>query len=147
MKIVEVLRERKADGYVVRDEIWEHGSIQTRVSAAYTLNGDYIGNGTDAAYLCDELGISPEKRNPDNCVCSIGFSEKHQKWYGWSHRAIHGFKVGDEVKEGSCTAETGWTDEYLAEHPEDDVSLPVGFKAETLDDCRLMAIAFADCIS
>lgn len=24
------------------------------------------------------------------------------KWYGWSHRAIYGFKVGDKVKKGDC---------------------------------------------
>lgn len=26
----------------------------------------------------------------------IGFSEKEQKWYGWSHRAIIGFGIGDK---------------------------------------------------
>lgn len=24
------------------------------------------------------------------------------KWYGWSHRAIHGFDIGDDVKKGDC---------------------------------------------
>ena len=28
-------------------------------------------------------------------VASIGFSPQNQKWYGWSHRAIHGFGIGD----------------------------------------------------
>ncbi len=31
---------------------------------------------------------------------AIGFSEKEQKWYGWSHRAIHGFSVGEKIKKG-----------------------------------------------
>ena len=31
-----------------------------------------------------------------NCV---GFCEKDQKWYGWSHRAVVGFKLGDKVFE------------------------------------------------
>jgi hypothetical protein len=30
---------------------------------------------------------------------SVGFSEKEQKWYGWSHRAIVGFGVGDKIFE------------------------------------------------
>jgi len=24
------------------------------------------------------------------------------KWYGWSHRAVYGFKVGDKIKKGDC---------------------------------------------
>lgn len=28
--------------------------------------------------------------------CGLGFSEKEQKWYGWSHRAIYGFGIGDK---------------------------------------------------
>ena len=31
---------------------------------------------------------------------SLGFSTKNQKYYGWSHRAIYGFKIGDKVKIG-----------------------------------------------
>ena len=29
----------------------------------------------------------------------IGFSDKEQKWYGWSHRVIIGFGVGDRIFE------------------------------------------------
>ena len=86
--------------------------------------------------------IKPEKIWKNSNVCSIGFCEKEQKWYGWSHRAMYGFKVGDKVKKGDCTASSGWTAEYLADHPEEDWSLPIGFVAKTLDDCRKMAVAF-----
>ena len=68
-------------------------------------------------------------------TASIAFSPKTQKWYGWSHRAIYGFKIGDVVETGNLIA----TWEYH--------TLPVGFKAETLDDCRRMAIAFADSVN
>ena len=34
------------------------------------------------------------KRPNDIQKTPIGFSEKEQKWYGWSHRAFYGFKVG-----------------------------------------------------
>jgi len=27
----------------------------------------------------------------------IGYSDKEKKWYGWSHRARVGFKVGDRI--------------------------------------------------
>jgi len=32
----------------------------------------------------------------------VGFSPKDKKWYGWSHRAIYGFKVGSTCKKGDC---------------------------------------------
>jgi len=117
------------------------------VKSAYTPNGDYIGNAKDAHYLIVKRGIKPEKANPTHNVCSIGWCEKEQKWYGWSHRAIFGFEVGSKVKEGDCCASSGWTDEYLAEHPDDDLSLPVGFVAKDLIDAKRMAIAFASSVS
>ena len=45
----------------------------------------------------DWLGIRGEKRSPESSVQSFGKST-NGKWYGWSHRAIHGYKVGDTVK-------------------------------------------------
>lgn len=95
----------------------------------------------------DELGIETrEKIDPEDSVETVGFSPKHQKWFGWSHRAIAGFGIGDVVKAGSCCATSGWTDDYLAMHPERDRRLPVGFVAKTMDDARRMAIAFAECV-
>ena len=62
---------------------------------------------------------------------NVGFSEKEKKWYGWSHRAIFGFGIGSEVKEGDCC------EGYL----------PIGFKAKTLEDAKKMAEAFAESVS
>ena len=117
------------------------------VKSAYTPSGDYIGNSRDARYLIVKRGIRPEKRTPTSRVCSIGWCEKEQKWYGWSHRAIFGFGVGDVVKEGDCTASSGYTDAYLEKHPEDDTSLRVGFVAKDLVDAKIMAMAFAESVS
>jgi hypothetical protein len=36
-----------------------------------------------------------EKADPSHSVCSIGWSPSRKKWYGWSHRAVYGFGVGD----------------------------------------------------
>ena len=116
------------------------------MKSAYTPTGDYIGSSKTAYRLCKKLGIAPEKIEETNNVCSIGFSEREQKWYGWSHRAIYGFSVGDEVKEGDCCATTGWTDEWLREHPEDDTGLRIGFVAKTLEGAKIMAIAFAESV-
>ena len=116
------------------------------VKSAYTPTGDYIGDKRRAHLLITKRGIKPEKANPSHNVCSIGFCEAEQKWYGWSHRAIFGFGVGSEVKEGDCCASSGYTQAYLEEHPEDDISLPVGFIAKDLIDAKRMAISFADSV-
>jgi len=44
----------------------------------------------------DWLGIKGEKRSPKTATVSFGKST-NGKWYGWSHRAVHGFGVGDKV--------------------------------------------------
>lgn len=62
---------------------------------------------------------------------SIGFSEKEQKWYGWSHRAIYGFGIGSKVKKGDAG--------YNPEKGE--------WVAKTLDDAKKMAIDFAEGVS
>ena len=111
----------------------------------YNNKGKYIGNIDKFKQLVIDKGIEPEAMD-NNKVCSIGRSTKDGKWYGWSHRAIYGFQIGDKVKEGDCCASSGWTDEYLKDHP-DDKPLPIGFEAETESDCKKMAIAFASSVS
>lgn len=97
--------------------------------------------------LLKKREIYPQKVKESHCVCSIGFSEKEQKWYGWSHRAFCGFGIGHIAKEGDCHTTSGWTEEYLKEHPEEDLSVPVGFECKTLEDCKRCAIAFAESVS
>lgn len=72
------------------------------LESTYTPDGHYIGEVERAQFLCGEKGIAPEKSDPEHNVCSIGFCEREQKWYGWSHRAIFGFDVGATVKPGDC---------------------------------------------
>ena len=94
-------------------------------------------------YAIDQFEFS----KPSNTVCSIGFSQRDQKWYGWSHRAICGFGIGSVVKKGDCAASNGVTDAYIREHPEEKTALPVGFIAKTLEDAKKIAIAFAESVS
>ena len=135
-------------GYDVRYEEFsgdDAGGESFVMRSAYTPNGDYIGNPKRAKGLA-KMGIKPEKVGADDDACSVGVSEKTGMWYGWSHRSMYGFAIGDVVKEGDCTASSGWIDEYLEEHPEADLSLPVGFEAKTLEDTKRMAISFAESV-
>lgn len=79
-------------------------------------------------------GIVPQKIDSTYKVDSIGFSEKEQKWYGWSHRAIYGFGIGTKSKPGNVGYELLKKENGPLE-------------AKTLDDCKKMAIAFAKEIS
>ena len=138
-------------GYVLRKELVSGdevgGGPPFELISAWTPTGCYIGNSKDAYRLCVQRGIAPQLSQSEHGVCSIGFSERFQKWFGWSHRAIFGFGIGSIVKEGDCCASSGWTEDYLKEHPEADKSLPVGFTAKTLEDAKRMAVAFAESVS
>jgi hypothetical protein len=81
---------------------------------AYTPSGAYIGTEEWAQEL-ERRGIVPELRTPDSQVCSIGFCEREQKWYGWSHRAIFGFGVGSTVKKGDCAYQPTDADDFIAD--------------------------------
>ena len=150
MRTRKIISERhyKA-GYVVREELVdgsEYGGETFAIKSAYTPGGHYIGDSKLGHRLCKKRGIKPELASPKDSICSIGFSEQDQKWFGWSHRAIYGFGVGSVAEKGDCVTEPGSIPEYIAEHPEADVSLPVGFEAKTLEDAKRMAVAFADSV-
>lgn len=131
----------------------ENGSIdENKPIIMYTcrskIDNGYIGMPEDTWRYFKGFELTEiQKANPEHNVCSIGFNEKKQKWYGWSHRAIAAFGIGDIVKKGDCTNTSGFTKEYLEDHPEDDISLPIGFTARTLKDAKRMAIVFADSVS
>jgi hypothetical protein len=53
-------------------------------------------NGRNRVDFKEWLGIEGEKRSKDSQVFSFG-KAANGKWYGWSHRAISGFKAGEDV--------------------------------------------------
>lgn len=79
--------------------------------AAYSLDGGYIGDEDFAKFLAAK-GIAPTVID-GRSVCSIGFCEAEQKWYGWSHRAMFGFGIGSEVKRGDCGYQPTNADDFL----------------------------------
>lgn len=138
--IKEVLKVRRYKaGYEIRHEVWDDepygGDGNLVVKSAYTPTGDYIGNSEEAHFLCKKRGIAPEKAHRNHCVCSIGFCEREQKYYGWSHRAICGFGIGDKV------FEERYGDDYtpFVEHGHRTI--------ETLEDAREAAVNFAGYVS
>ena len=85
-------------------EKWNYNPTEepTEMFGAYSsIDGSYIGDEKTAKMLNKKYGILPQAIG-DNSVSSIGFSERDNKWYGWSHRAIFGFGVGSTCKKGDC---------------------------------------------
>ena len=125
-------------GYEVRKELWSEPFYgkPLEVRSAYTPAGDWIGDVKRAIYLVKKLGISPERADQKHCVCSIGFCKKDNKWYGWSHRALCGFGIGDKLFE---------------EHYTDDDSCPYvqhgEITIETVEQAKQAAINFARSVS
>lgn len=77
-------------------------SRAVELTSYYNNMGQYIGDEKTAMFL-HEKGIYPELASDDHKVCSVGFCEKENKWYGWSHRAMYGFGEGDVTKPGDCS--------------------------------------------
>ena len=62
---------------------------------------------------------------------SIGFNEKEQKWYGWTHRGYGAFGIGYEITKGSIMDSKNAKYRYP-------------FKVETLEQAKELAIHLAD---
>lgn len=98
-----VLRVRKfKSGYEYRDieiDNKEYGGKGTTVvkRQAFTPSGDHIGGPDMVKHLITLRGIAPEKRRRESSTCSIGYSKRRKAYYGWSHRAICGFRIGDKI--------------------------------------------------
>jgi hypothetical protein len=125
-------------GYVKRRELVDgpgQGNDPMEWVMAYTPRGEFIGDVKTAYRLCVVRGIHPELRTPTDSVCSVGFSTKDGKWYGWSHRAIYGFMIGSKCKKGDC--------HYVAVKDGGRGS----WTAKTVADARQMACDFAEDVS
>lgn len=74
------------------------------MTVARNKGGDYIGDARMAEQLCEKHGIAPEARTSE-VTCNFGWSEKKQKYFGWSHRALVGFSIGDKIFDEACNAD------------------------------------------
>ena len=68
---------------------------------------------------------------------STGLDEKKGIWYGWSHRAVCGFKIGNRIFDKNFKGATDTTP-YI-KHGEKTI--------KTLDDAKLAAKNFSDYVS
>lgn len=90
------------------------------------LNTEIYASKVDRSYITSiglEQHIRPQYKRGlsevqsikgGGCSC-IGYSEKEQKWYGWSHRAIYGFGIGSTVKKGDCAYKAKNKEDFIDE--------------------------------
>jgi hypothetical protein len=136
--IRKVLKVDKKEGYEIRTELIDgedYGGPDMEMESAYNPEGHYIGDPDTAKFICEKRGIKPELASPDNNVCSVGFCEAEQKWYGWSHRAMVGFEIGNKI------FEERFGDDHtpFIEHGEKDIT--------NMEEARLAAVNFASSVS
>jgi len=98
--LIEVQEEWVDNPFFVRRELWgddDPSTLNVHMDQYYTFAGDYVGDKHLAYSLRGRGIIHFEKRTPDSTICTIGFSPPEGKWYGWSHRAIAGFGIGQHI--------------------------------------------------
>lgn len=130
-----------ACGMVRKEEIWslagipvsDEGNPECQMVAYYAADGSYVGDQEVADNLI-EKGIVPQRKRSDLNVASLGFCESEQKWWGWSHRAMGKFGVGDKFHH----AGQFWEDE--GQEFADKV-------CATLDEAYVSACNFSDDVS
>jgi hypothetical protein len=103
--------------------------------ALYTLACASLIKEAKLSEQLDRLGIvRKEKRTAHSEAYTIGTDDKG-KWWGWSHRAIAGFKAGDKLpKDFTCDGEYGSEDLR-------------GYTIKDEDDAKRVAAAFAASVS
>ena len=138
-----IIKQRKYKGFVRRDEIWYYDDDHPvkMYGQYYNKEGEWIGDKFVAMKLI-HLGIYPQKAKPDHCVCSIGFNKQTNEWYGWSHRAICGFRIGDMLFDPNWTG--GLSEDELEKMP---YTKRGSIKIETMDQAEQAARNFAEDVS
>ena len=151
---------RKFKTFDLWEENVEHGPRVMKMEIYRSKNGDYIcarhrRKRPGLIKTIARLEISPEPAAPDESICSVGKSAKDNKWYGWSHRAVVGFGLGDMIFEEKYTGDAelceGCRNMESCEGLPCPSSIPFvqhGTKPITNDeDARLAAARFADYVS
>lgn len=114
-------------------EIWtnhnEYVGLADLGKKESTVNFIYKHRLTNLMSINRAKGL-PLSKTGCNAV-SVGFNEKEQKWYGWTHRGYGAFEIGYEIKQGSIMN----TKDAKYQYP---------FKVKTLEEAKQLAIDIAE---
>jgi hypothetical protein len=133
-----IIKEVDKGRYVLRTELIKPFPDEeaTEWTMAYTHGGKYIGDVETAKFLFENIGLAfVEVSKDDSFTCCIGFQKDENKWYGWSHRAIIGFGIGDKIFE----EDFGNDSTPYVKHGRKTI--------KNIDEAKLAAIRFAESVS
>lgn len=120
--------------YVFAQEAFEQCDASQKV---------YLGDIDMALSLLDKGIKQFYYRTPQSCVASIGYDPDTKTWWGWSHRAIAKYQVGQSVRHDLIGYETA-TKYFHYDHTITSIE-PITLHTEA--DCRKMAEFFAEEVS
>jgi len=88
-------------GYEAREEsvTISEGEEPIVLVSIYSPKGDYIGDRDTVKMLISKYKIRHFEAHEGSTsrVVAMGYSPTAMRWYGWSHRAIAGFGIGDKI--------------------------------------------------
>lgn len=102
------------------------------VSMYSDVDNSYVGTPEDANQLVNH-GLTRVQNGTGGGTANIGFNPKKEQWFGWSHRAMVGFGVGDRIFDPVWEKATDET--LYKQHGEKVI--------ENFDDARIAASNFA----
>lgn len=85
-------------------------------------------NKSPKVHFKDWMGIEGKYLGRDSSIHSYGKAESDGKWYGWSHRCIGGFGIGDTVKSDTIGNNSG--KEYVIKTDDDAKQAAINFAKE-----------------
>lgn len=94
----EIHGTKQVGPYIIRDETVESPdgikAHDLRWKMAYSEMGLFIGPSREAWRYWKRYGIERfYNASGSGTTANVGWSPTKKKWFGWSHRAIYGFKT------------------------------------------------------
>lgn len=103
IELIQVLEQKELSGYkfvrgLYHCQFLGGNEKPLEMSKCFTLDGAYVGDWRMGEFLI-KSGIQAELIDKTHKVCSVGYCAREAKWYGWSHRAMCGFGLGNKLFE------------------------------------------------
>ena len=111
-------------------------------NVAYIKDGEYRSKFDDSYIILvgmeGNVQFLADREITKELTHGVGYSPKDGKWYGWSHRAIYGFKVGSTCKKGDCHYVPATPEELIDAHAEFFADLGDEYKAQKIAECKIL---------
>jgi len=143
-------KERHINPKTNREKTFRHQRVlKTKIAPEDRTfkNLPRYANDKPKVHFTDWLLIDAQKRNPKHTAPSFGKSAADGKWWGWSHRAVYGFGIGDRVE-----GDNGGKKVEYPKLPDGSIDWDNGkyepdFTIKTDAQAKQCAIRFADSVS